>query len=151
MRDYIKDIRKMVGHLPIFMCTSGVVLIDDKNRLLLQLRTDNNKWGIIGGAMELGETTEETAKREVKEECGLDVHRLEFFNVYSGETMHYIYPNGDEVYTVAVIYLSKNYSGNLKMQESEIKALKFFEIDEIPDEIHPTDVQILKDIKNKLN
>ena len=48
-----------------------VVVIKD-NKILLNLRSDTNTWGIPGGEIELGESLEETATRELKEETNLD-------------------------------------------------------------------------------
>ncbi|MFC7321532.1 NUDIX domain-containing protein [Halobacillus campisalis] len=64
----------------------------------MQHRTDNLHWSHPGGAVEAGESVEDTVKREVLEETGLRVKEVEFFNIYSGESQHYTYPNGDEVF-----------------------------------------------------
>jgi ADP-ribose pyrophosphatase YjhB (NUDIX family) len=45
---------------------ASAVVIDDKNRILLQKRRDNNLWSLPGGGMEIGESIEETIIREVK-------------------------------------------------------------------------------------
>lgn len=48
-----------------------------------------------------------------------------------------IYPNGDEVYIVDIIFISKNYGGSIKIEESECKDVRFFDIDNIPENISP--------------
>ena len=93
MDNYVTYMRKMIGSKPMFLVGSGVLIIDEKDRILLIKRTDNNKWGIPGGSMELGETFEETAAREAREETGLLVSKLKLFKVYSGQRMHYVYIN----------------------------------------------------------
>jgi isopentenyldiphosphate isomerase len=60
---------------------------------------------------------------------------MEFFMVNSGPEVHYIYPNGDEVYNVEIIYLCKSYHGTLKPQEEEVEELRFFALRDIPEEI----------------
>lgn len=46
--------------------TGSVAVIKDK-QILLNLRPDTKTWGIPGGSLEVGETLEETVKRELKE------------------------------------------------------------------------------------
>ena len=52
---------------------------------MLQYRSDTYDWGVPGGAMELGETTEETARRELFEETGLNAKIMQFIGVLSGK------------------------------------------------------------------
>ncbi len=46
--------------------------------------------------------------------------------------MHNIYPNGDEVSNVDIVYICKNYEGELKCQTGEVENLKFFDISALP-------------------
>ena len=52
---------------------AGGCIFNEKGEVLLQRRGDCNLWGFPGGTVELGETPQMAAKREVKEETGLDV------------------------------------------------------------------------------
>ena len=83
----------------------------------------------------MDEVVEEAAKRELFEETGLIAESLELFGVFSGKDTHYTYPNGDEVSNVDIVYVCKQYSGELKCQDGEVEKLKFFRIDEIPQNI----------------
>ncbi len=149
---YIMDLRKFVGKRPILMPAAGAAIINENNEILLQRRTDNKCWGIPGGSMELGETFEETATREVKEETGLKVNSLELFNIFSGEDLHYIYPNGDEVYITTAVFLCNDYSGDLKRDEEETLELRFFKLNDLPieRELNPPDRIIISKLKNYL-
>lgn len=135
MSNYIMDLRKLVGHRPLLQVGASVIVVDKNNRILLQLRTDNHCWGYAGGSVELDEVVENAAKRELYEETGLIAEELELFNIFSGPDTHYIYPNGDEVSNVDIVYICKKYHGTLKCQEGEVDELKFFSIDEIPNNI----------------
>ena len=86
---YISNIRKKVGNDAIFMPAAGCCIIKD-GKILLQKRSDNNKWAIHGGCLELGENFLEALKREVKEELNVKLINPEFIQIYSGEDMHYI-------------------------------------------------------------
>lgn len=146
---YINEIRKFIGHAPIMSLAAGAIIINKENQILLQRRSDGNLWGNPGGAMELGESVEETLEREINEETGLHIYNPKFFRLYSGEDEHIIYPNGDEVYYVNVIYIVNEYTGNL-VKDEESEELKFFGLDEIPKNITITLRNILKDLKNNL-
>lgn len=56
-----------MGQDLIFLNFAGGIVYNDLNEILLQKRGDRNMWGLPGGAMELGESLEETAKREILE------------------------------------------------------------------------------------
>jgi 8-oxo-dGTP pyrophosphatase MutT (NUDIX family) len=122
----------------------------------LQKRTHpKGKWGFPGGLMELGESTVETAKREVLEETNLVVDDLKLIGVYSGKDYICKALNGDEWFVVVVAYTTENYSGELRVNDDESESLEWFSVDEIPDNIANTHRELLNDyielIKSKKN
>ena len=121
------DMRKVVGHRCILQVGASVILEDEHGRVLLQKRADNHMWGYAGGSVELDEKVEDAAKRELFEETGLIANSLELFGVFSGKELHYIYPNGNEVSNIDVVYVCRDYCGELKRQEDEVVELKFFD------------------------
>ena len=133
---YIMDLRRFVGHGPLLQCAGSVIIENERGEILLGRRTDNHLWGYAGGAMELGESIEDYARRELWEEMGLIADEMEFLTVNSGPEAHYVYPNGDEVYNVEIVYVCRKYHGQLRRQEEEMEALAFFPIDALP-EISP--------------
>jgi ribosomal-protein-alanine N-acetyltransferase len=140
---YIMDLRRYIGHQPIICAVAGVVAENSAGQILLQLRRDNNCWGDAGGALELGESVEDAAKRELFEETGLTANSLELLGVFSGEGMRYTYPNGDIVENVATMFVCRNFSGELKPQESEVTELHWFDIDALPENISPPVVRTI--------
>ncbi len=108
-----------------------IVVIKD-NKILLNLRSDTEMWGIPGGGTELGETVEQTAKRELKEETNLDCSSSTLLNVFSGRDLYFRYPNGDELYSVVVLYLANDVSGSLKITDGESLKLAYFSKDNLP-------------------
>ena len=135
--DYIMDLRKIVGHRPVLQVGASVIVEDAQERILLQLRKDNHCWGYPGGSVELDEVVEEAAKRELFEETGLHAEHMELFGIYSGRKLHYTYPNGDEVSNIDLVFLCRDYSGEMKMDEQEGDDLRFFSVEEVPDNISP--------------
>lgn len=133
---YIEELRKLAGHRPILLVGAGVLVTDPAGRLLLGLRTDNHQWGLPGGATELGETVEATARREMIEETGLEADELTLFEVFSGPEFFYTYPNGDQVHNISVVYTCGAYHGALK-GDGEHKTFRFFAPDELPEAISP--------------
>ncbi len=80
--NYIQEMRKFIGHNMLFTLGCGAI-IEKKGKILLQHRTDEDNWCIPGGVMEMGEKFEETVRREVLEETGLELRNLTLFGIYS--------------------------------------------------------------------
>jgi len=129
---YIMDLRKHVGQDALIGVGATTLVFNDKNELLLNLRSDTNTWGIPGGSMELYETIEETAIRELKEETGICAEELELITVLSGKEFYFEYPNGDKMCTVIVLFKVPNYRGSIKVSDNESKELKFFPLNNLP-------------------
>lgn len=129
---YISELRKYIGHQPIIHIGATVLVFNENNEILLNLRADTGTWGIIGGGMEPGESLEETAARELLEETGLRAERFELLGVFSGKELFFRYPNGDETYTVIVLYKASGVSGTLQIRDGESLRLQFFALDALP-------------------
>jgi 8-oxo-dGTP pyrophosphatase MutT (NUDIX family) len=107
-------------------------VFDAVGRVLLQRRADDGMWNIPGGAMEPGESLEQTARREVREETGLDVGALELLCVLSGSQFFHVYPSGDAVYHVAAIYVAGQVRGTPATNDTESTETRFFDLDATP-------------------
>ena len=126
-QNYISWLRSKVGHEKVILVFAGGCLFDDRGRVLLQKRGDSGKWGFPGGAIELGETPEEAAIREVKEETGLDVQVETLIGIYTDSDIKY--PNGDEAHSICIAYRLKAVSGQLACDGVETAALQYFAMD----------------------
>ncbi|WP_246941986.1 NUDIX hydrolase [Bacillus pinisoli] len=130
--NYVKELRKLVGHRPLILPGSVVLIMNNENQLLLQHRTDGS-WGLPGGIMELGESLEETARREVKEETGLDIGELELLGIFSGQDYYLKVANGDELYSVTAVYVTNEVKGAINIDFQESIDIKYFNLHELPD------------------
>ena len=135
--------------MPLVLPHSVVVLFNENNEVLLEERADDGYFDFPGGGIDLKESAEEAAIRELKEETGLIATELEFFKLYSGEITYYKYFNGDDIYGVDAVYICRKYQGKIKPQQEEVKGLKFYRLDNMPDKMSPRNKQIIIDLKNR--
>ena len=140
--EYYKEIRKYVGHRPLILPGSVVIIQNVHGEILLQERTPG-MFGLPGGLMDLGESFEETACREVFEETGLTIHDLLLCHVFSGPEFYHKIENGDEFYSVTAVYKTRNYEGEIKVNLQEAINLTFFSNENLPDGILPSHKKFL--------
>ena len=142
-----------ISHIPFIQTGAAIIIRNENGQILLQERTDRNKWGLPGGCQDLGEDLRITAVREAYEETGikLDPNEIELIDTLSGESRKNSYPNGDIVYNNTSLYLadvSMEDASNLK-GDSETKRLKFFNPDEVPENL--MDADLIKSYMSHLN
>ncbi|SDW57341.1 ADP-ribose pyrophosphatase YjhB, NUDIX family [Marininema mesophilum] len=144
---YVSELRKMIGHRPVILVGSVVILMDKEKGILLQQRKEpKGLWGLPGGLMELGESAENTATRELYEETGLLVDNLTLVGVFSGEEYFVKLQNGDEFYAVTIVYTSQDFEGELLVSDKESLDLRFFQLDTIPENMMGSSKKILNNV-----
>lgn len=129
--NYIQSLRKVIGTEPIIAPGSAVIVLNERNEILLQLRSDTNDWGVPGGGMEMGDSLEETARRELFEETGLEAQELELLDIASGKEFYYQFPHGDEIYNVTAVFKAIKVTGTLTFDEESVE-LGYFPLDSLP-------------------
>ena len=77
------------------------IIIDNDRLLTVNTQSDGNLY-LPGGYVELGETTEEAVKRELKEELLLDFEVKEFLGVLEN---YFEVPNRGKVHEISFYYL----------------------------------------------
>ena len=127
-KGYVQRIRKYLGSQKIILnCAGGIVIKD--GQILLQRRSDNNKWGLVGGLLELNESYLEAAIREIKEETGLDVKAISFLGIFHNYNM--VWGNGDKAHTIGAYYIFEIIGGDLTI-DKESNELKYFSLENLP-------------------
>jgi 8-oxo-dGTP diphosphatase len=110
----------------IVLTTDPIIITDDEKVILIKRNFDpyKNHWAFPGGIVEYGETVENAAIREAKEETGLDVKIEKLIGVYSDPKRD---PRG---HFVSVCFLSRIVGGKLGIGE-ETKEVKAFSKEEL--------------------
>ena len=94
------------------------------------------------GATEPGETIEETAYREAREEVGIGLAGLRLVGVFSEPEYLEVYPNGDQVFPVGLVYAAASV-GIPAPNPAEVVEIGFFDPDDLPDDLAPTSLRVL--------
>ena len=132
MEPYFKRIRLHLGSQCILLPGVRAIILNDRQEVLLQHRTDLNCWGLPSGSVELDETALDALKREVREETGIEVHHAEPMALYSGPSQRFRYPNGDEVQGFAVAFIVRDWTGEPQADGVEGSEVRFWPIDALP-------------------
>lgn len=124
------------------------LIIYKDGKVLLQKRDDNGTWAIHGGGIELGEKYIETLYREIKEELNIKPINPELMGIYSGKELFNIYPKSkDHVYILNHVFFCEKYEGEINFTDGEVEGLKWFDIDNLPENIFKVNKPILNDVK----
>lgn len=150
MADYVHDLRALVGSRPLLLVAAGVLAQNTADDVLLQRRGDDGTWGIPGGALELGESLEDAARRELTEETGLVAGALELLDVYSGPDFFLRYPNGDEAYVVGATFRTRAVDGVPKLDGLESIDLRYFALDALPSTMNVFNRRVLERVLHLL-
>ena len=146
---HIKMTRALVGHIPINPPVATAVVLDDNMRILLECRSDDNKWSIPGGVVKPGESIKECAINDIRRETGLlaNPDNLYLFEELSGNGFHY-YPNGDILDSAKIVYVAKRCEGELIVNYENL-ALKYFDLQSIPSKVSGSTRKIVSHILDR--
>ena len=139
-----------ISHIPFIQTGAAIIIRNDQGQVLLQERTDRNKWGLPGGCQDLGEDLRVTAVREAYEETGLTINPddIILIDTLSGESRKNSYPNGDIVYNNTSLYLAdvQDINPSDLKGDSETKRLAFFNTEDVPENL--MDADLIESYKN---
>lgn len=101
-------------------------IFDERQRLLLHKRSDDGKWSLPGGWVEVGESLVESLVREVKEETGLDVEPTHILGIYDSKASAPHSPHN----SCHILYLCVSLGGNLVMSH-ESTDIGYFDLNTV--------------------
>jgi ADP-ribose pyrophosphatase YjhB (NUDIX family) len=130
---HIAWLRGFVGHELLLLPSVSVLPVDDGGRMLLVRHAGHQDgWGILGGAVDPGESPAEAAVREAREEIGVGIRLARLLDVLGGPDYEVTYPNGDRVAYVTAVYEARIIEGDPAPSDGELSAAAWFTRDEIP-------------------
>jgi 8-oxo-dGTP pyrophosphatase MutT (NUDIX family) len=144
-KSYRERMRELIGSRPLIVTAARAVIRDQEGRVLCIRRRDNGRWALPAGSQELGETIFDCLKREVKEEVGLDVISATPMAIYSHVPI--VTAHGDPCQLFLVQFLVGAWSGELVTETDETLDARFFDLDELPEEVHGSYHEVLEDLR----
>lgn len=128
---YYKDNSAPEPNKPNHIGTS--IIIKYNNKILLEQRSDSNRWAIIGGGLKINESLIDCAIRETLEETGINIaeDKINFFKIYDDPSRITSYPDGNILRVITVVYETKLYHLPDLICSSESKKIEFFSKEEI--------------------
>ena len=118
-----------------------IIEIEPNGIVLIKRKNPPYGWAIPGGFVDYGESLEEAAVREAKEETNLDVKLVKQFHTYSD-------PNRDpRHHSISTVYVAK--AKGLPKAEDDALEIGIFDDSNLPDEIAFDHRFILKDYFRK--
>jgi NAD+ diphosphatase len=110
--------------------TASGLVVDDLGRLLLARRAvqpDEGKWDLPGGFLDEGEHPRDALQRELREETGLEVEPLEFFDV----VVDRYGDDEDAQHTLNLYWTCRVVSGTAAAAD-DVAELRWFEREDLP-------------------
>lgn len=104
-------------------CTIVRIHRDDTILMARGINFPPNAWGLVAGFIEIGESLEEGAKREVKEEVGIEIDNLKYWG-----SQPWPFPSN----SLMIGFTADYKSGEIVLQEDEIEAAGFYTADKLP-------------------
>jgi len=134
--DYFEDPKAPKANSVVPSTTA--IVTDGEGRIVLVKRKDNDLWALPGGAMELGESIEQAAVREVLEETGLDVEIDYLVGVYSNPHHVMAYDDGEVRQQFSLCFTTKLTGGELQFVDESTDIAWVSEVDLMNHPMHPS-------------
>jgi 8-oxo-dGTP pyrophosphatase MutT (NUDIX family) len=138
MSEYMRQLRRKVGHQLLELPSVSVIVRDAEGRVLLVWHAETGDWVTPGGALEPCEVPADAAVRETWEETGLHVRLVRLAGVYGGPEYVVRYRNGDVNSYAMIVFEAEVIGGTAKPDGSETLEVRFFSREELAPLATPT-------------
>jgi ADP-ribose pyrophosphatase YjhB (NUDIX family) len=128
--DFVVALRSEIGHAPLPLSGVIVVVLDERNRVLLVRRSDSGEWALTTGCLEPGEQPADGALREVFEETGVRVRVERLLSVEALDLS--VAPNGDQVYWLTIGLRCRLVDGDARVNDDESVVVGWFDANSMP-------------------
>ena len=143
--------RNSNGDLPRPLVAIGIYIINDKGQVLLGKRKGSHgdgEFSTPGGHLEFGETFEEAAKKEVLEETGLEIGKIELFYIHN--TLRYI--KSDNKHYVTLSVKTKYLGGEAEVMEPDkLEFWDWYEVNDPPTPLAEWTERALKNLEKHID
>jgi 8-oxo-dGTP pyrophosphatase MutT (NUDIX family) len=120
----------------------NVIVANAAGDVLLIRRTDNDRYALPGGGMDLGESIVGTAVRETREETGIDVEVTGLVGIYTNPAHLIEYTSNGEVRQEFAVVFTARPVGGTPATSSESSAVVWVDPHQLDDvDLHPTQRQ----------
>ena len=114
----------------------AAAIFNNNGEILLQKRKDVNKWCVISGHVEFGETIENAILREIEEETNVKATIVRLIGVYSSPgSQTYFYRNKTVQYITSYFEAKLTETICPNFSNNETRELKFFNPKSIPGDL----------------
>lgn len=124
----------------------AAVIFNQQGQVLLQRRKDVNRWGIISGHVEFGESVAEAVLREIREETDFHATITRFIGIYSSPHSQ-TYQYSDRTVQYVTSYFEATLHGEIVpgFANAETAELKYFPVDALPEDLAQVNPYWLRD------
>jgi 8-oxo-dGTP pyrophosphatase MutT (NUDIX family) len=129
--DFIRTLRASAGHQLLWLPGVTALVFDDEGRVLLNRRSDNGKWSLIGGIPDPGEQPAACAVREVYEETAVRCVAERIVLVQASDPVRY--DNGDVCQYMDTTFHCRAVGGEARVNDDESLDVGWFSLDALPD------------------
>jgi 8-oxo-dGTP pyrophosphatase MutT (NUDIX family) len=129
--DFIRTLRASAGHQLLWLPGVTALVLDDTGKVLLNRRTDNGRWSLLGGIPEPGEQPAACAVREVYEETAVRCvpERVVLVQALRPVT----YENGDVCQYMDITFRCRAVGGEARVNDDESLEVAWFDVDALPE------------------